>query len=1364
VKHQSSDDRDERLFRLYEELAQAQAADESIDEAQWAERFDVEVEDVVRIRGALGWLEPEELGEEAASPAPPELPEDYELLEELGRGGMGVVYRARQRSLDREVAVKVLAPGELVFGQALARFRREAKSLARLRHRHIVSIHDVGECGGHVYYSMDLIEGAPLSSCIAEGEMTVARSVKLVRQVASAVAYVHGHGLVHRDLKPANVLVAENDDAFVVDFGLARDLGGDGGLTATGHLIGTPAYMAPEQARGDAAAVGEAADVYAMGAILYECLTGRPPFEGLPLGELVHAVIHREPPRPRKLKPSVPSELEWVVLRAMAKEADERYPTARALLEDLERFEEGRTVRAEPPGLARRLRLLARRERKVLVAALATLVCAALVFQFLLRPRLGPPREELLPAILALEADGKAEDAQALLARLVEREVDLPLDDWSAVLRARLRFAGEAATAGVESAAAEARARVAAACRERRPTLPKKSREPERLLVSILEARALSGPDDAEARREIVAQIARAARWATFSGQGEQLTLLAAELFPEAVGPRAAGTSARALWWALLDDFATQPPLIAWLVEDPARAEALALELVRSAGELEEDQLRLLPRGRSRLPWTELMAEVRVGHLVSDLVNLAGQNRSDVVGDAATDLACLLMDVPWSSDGWGIDVSRNRVLGHLQGLLGGTPIDAHRDRVSFVIEELIGDSYRVRDPLAGWLADHTGVELGEVSAQDWRDWWAEAREDFHPGLALKASLGLEEAVRAGDHEALLESFHRGLHRRRHHLLFDLVDNASGPRPRWPSNAWIADEPKNLANAWHERWTGRSCPPMQVRLAVLEEDGLHAPGELVWSTTVPVDKAGRAGYRFIQQVAPFYVRPLVDQRRLLNGRPLATEVVEEVEMRLDLQVRWVPGSLRLEPVSATIDPPVSGMYQQRIPHADRGAGVGRPLGVLWMHGGVGSFGDQPRSVVVLAMLEPATDAAPSYGEEEWREAIAAAWGEGGALLDAANGRSARRKAAPSLEHLLWLATHWPIPEAEETLRRVSELHLERALLASVGTDLLGPARLMIDDGAALEQGGLWKTPEKSHGGVGPTFWSERWLQSPVEEIREHAALHGKEDLSYASREQRARFAEELRAHGRTVPANLAWASQKEAGEARQMVALWIIGAVFVSIFALVFVLGVRSAVRAGHISLDPRRIPGLLSRGHPATVALLVVLLCVGQGAMRGWLGVEATRALVILAALCAWRSAVGLRTAGRFLAPFFISLAAILSFGSAEHPLAWGSLAFDLGVLSVFGLFERYVPPRGGAYRWLFVIAPFFAGGMLVAELLASLSLLLETCEGAAFVAAGTELATWMEGSPLFAVRSSNGILFLFIAWQGAHQGGSRAR
>ncbi len=387
----SERERDERLGLLAEELADALAAGEAIDPGHWATRFEVHASDVVACIRALRAFD-SCLGEEPTEGRPelplPTLPESFRIEGELGRGGMGVVYRATQPALGRTVAVKVLRPGELQFGEALRRFRDEARSLARLRHRHIVSIHEVGETPeGLLWYAMDLVEGRTLADEIdAAGTLTPSRAVRVMGQVTSAIAHAHAQGIVHRDLKPQNVLIDAGGDAYVVDFGLARDASTAGTRTMTGELLGTPAYMSPEQAAGEHARIGEPTDVWALGALLYESLTGRGPFAGKPLHGTIRAILEEDPKSPRKLDPRVPAELEAVAMKALRKKPEQRYPTALAFGEELERFADGRGVRARNPNVLERAgRFTWRNRTPVSVAVLVALVLG-LLFGFFVVP------------------------------------------------------------------------------------------------------------------------------------------------------------------------------------------------------------------------------------------------------------------------------------------------------------------------------------------------------------------------------------------------------------------------------------------------------------------------------------------------------------------------------------------------------------------------------------------------------------------------------------------------------------------------------------------------------------------------------------------------------------------------------------------------------------------------------------------------------------------------------------------------------------------------------------------------------------------------------------------------------------------
>jgi WD40 repeat protein len=273
----------------------------------------------------------------------------FELLEELGRGGSGVVYRARQVSLGREVAIKFLLDGAFAGDRAIARFQAEAAAAAELRHPHIVTIHEVGQIEGRHYFSMELVEGQTLAEVVRDGPLPAPRAASYVQRVAEAVGFAHARGVLHRDLKPSNVLLDQDDQPRVSDFGLAKRTGESVELTGTGQVLGTPAYMSPEQAEGGRdRPVDERSDVYSLGAILYHLLGGRPPFTGDTVTAILRQVSEAEPVAPRLLNPSVPRDLETICLQCLSKDPVRRYPTAVALAEDLGRFLRGEWVQARP--------------------------------------------------------------------------------------------------------------------------------------------------------------------------------------------------------------------------------------------------------------------------------------------------------------------------------------------------------------------------------------------------------------------------------------------------------------------------------------------------------------------------------------------------------------------------------------------------------------------------------------------------------------------------------------------------------------------------------------------------------------------------------------------------------------------------------------------------------------------------------------------------------------------------------------------------------------------------------------------------------------------------------------------------------
>lgn len=263
---------------------------------------------------------------------------DYELLEELGRGGMGIVYRARQVSLNRIVAVKMLLRGQLASLQDAARFRQEAESSARLQHPAIVPVYEVGKVEGRLYFSMRYIPGETLAHVLQRGPMTPRDAARILAAVSRAAHFAHEHGVVHRDLKPSNILIDPQGLPHVSDFGLAARITDAPSLTRSGAILGTPAYMAPEQATGRRGQAGPLSDVYSIGTILYHMLVGRPPFQAATPVEVLMQLIEQEPPHPRSLIPHADRDLSLIALRCLQKPPDLRYSTAAELADDLEAY------------------------------------------------------------------------------------------------------------------------------------------------------------------------------------------------------------------------------------------------------------------------------------------------------------------------------------------------------------------------------------------------------------------------------------------------------------------------------------------------------------------------------------------------------------------------------------------------------------------------------------------------------------------------------------------------------------------------------------------------------------------------------------------------------------------------------------------------------------------------------------------------------------------------------------------------------------------------------------------------------------------------------------------------------------------
>ena len=304
---------------------------------------------------------------------------DYELLEEIGRGGQGVVFRARQKSLNRTVALKVVSLGQWASKAHLKRFRLEAEAAARLEHPGIVPIHEVGERDGSCYFSMKFVDGGQLDAVVRREPMPIRCAVELVAKVARTVHYAHEHGILHRDIKPGNILLDVKGEPHLTDFGLARLVESESSVTQTLDVLGTPSYMAPEQAVGNNAAVSSVTDVYGLGAVLYQLLTAQPPFAGGATYETIKLLLDTEPRPPRQLNPKVDRDLSTICLKCLEKDPKRRYLSALALAEDLERWLKHEPILARHTGIISRSRKWVQRNptSALLAASLLALVAAA---------------------------------------------------------------------------------------------------------------------------------------------------------------------------------------------------------------------------------------------------------------------------------------------------------------------------------------------------------------------------------------------------------------------------------------------------------------------------------------------------------------------------------------------------------------------------------------------------------------------------------------------------------------------------------------------------------------------------------------------------------------------------------------------------------------------------------------------------------------------------------------------------------------------------------------------------------------------------------------------------------------------------
>src|SRR6476660_6651120 len=273
---------------------------------------------------------------------------DYELLEEIGRGGQGVVFRARQKSLNRTVALKVISLGQWASKAHLKRFRLEAEAAAHLEHPGIVPIHEVGERDGQCYFSMKFVEGGQLDEVVRRAPMSIRQGAELIAKVARTVHYAHEHGILHRDIKPGNILLDKHGEPHLTDFGLARLLETESTVTRTKEVLGTPSYMAPEQAVGETKKLTSATDVYGLGAVLYQLLTGHPPFAGGTTYETIKLLLDTEPQPPRSFNSKIDRDFSTICLKCLEKDPQRRYSSALALAEDLDHW-----LKHEPIGAKR---------------------------------------------------------------------------------------------------------------------------------------------------------------------------------------------------------------------------------------------------------------------------------------------------------------------------------------------------------------------------------------------------------------------------------------------------------------------------------------------------------------------------------------------------------------------------------------------------------------------------------------------------------------------------------------------------------------------------------------------------------------------------------------------------------------------------------------------------------------------------------------------------------------------------------------------------------------------------------------------------------------------------------------------------
>jgi predicted Ser/Thr protein kinase/tetratricopeptide (TPR) repeat protein len=1114
---------DEALARLADAVEARLADGETPDAAALAEEFEVSVEDAADVIASLTAVGDALFADIDAEPdlPVPALPEDYEIEEEIGRGGMGVVYRVRQRSLGRTVAVKVIRPGALGFGETVKRFKKEARSLARLRHPGIVSVHEVGLAGDAVYFTMDWVDGGNLADRLRDGALRPGEAVRILIQVTSAIAHTHERGIIHRDLKPANVLLDRDGNAWVVDFGLARDSVLSVDATGTGRILGTPAYMSPEQARG-AETVGEATDVYALGALLYESLAGRAPFEGRPLADTIQAVLNEEPRTLRRIDPSIPKDLETIVMKAMAKRPEDRYATARALLEDLRAFSEGAPIRARRPGAIAAAGRLALRHRSPLFATFLTVAALGVAFFVYVLPRMGQTAETLAASADALRARGEIRAALTLYEQaLAEMEADEARGDLATrVEKAQTACRGELARELVLAGEYEtALADIDTAVREADAAMGRGFWPSGRLLFDRYLALAASG-EDGEAKK-------------AFRDLRDRLKDESRERNRGRHDWRAVGMLEDADAGIL--QFASET------LDDPAPLGAIAaeglLELARSQGGGVADLLlargeagyrTLLDmiradggRGRSGAYWTirglcQVLATRNRDGLLDALASLVADSRESADARAcALNLLAQFADLPVATnrrgvagdwDGFSKEIVKSTVE-TLEAVRKATPEEALRLRIDL----------GMKIPDAAWMKSHTDWGPHETDARN--AWWAEQRER-DPRFWLAPSVDLPADADPSDPETLLAHLRRVQNQKRFrvHLLLCLAA-PEGVTP--PYFLHDRQEPgRGLDHEWREALHAkRTDEPWLLRVAYLRLTDCDPP-EILWEEVRPIAIGEPTEIRRVhEEIVPWSGTYTVPGLGVSTGPSPARTSLHVQGFLLD----WRADGLRLEVghVTQSRTSPGGGTTSGW-GGSNRSVHAGMILTPDVMEGYSSSRGGSVRNPVLLAVAEPPGTEPRAWTVDDWRTKLASNLET--LARNHADARENRRSLSGHIRHAdppsMWLhpmiAAKIGLPGRGDLFRAFQDP--DEITFYERSTWLR--ARLMAGDASVLGATGLAKIAgDEDDTGAAP-WWGRLFLATEDRSIRAFAA----EVLAQAEIRDSiaARLEEAVETRGLTVP--------------------------------------------------------------------------------------------------------------------------------------------------------------------------------------------------------------------------------------------------